>query len=83
MKNIVDVKMRSVLGWQYTEKVDSGGLCLWVSESKMFGWKEPSGHFLTSVPITVAVDMCEFPSLVKIDSDRNFICGQCHMSEVA
>lgn len=57
MENTIDVKMRSALGWQDTERENSGGLCLWLSESEKFGRKEPSGHFLTSVSITIAVDM--------------------------
>lgn len=40
-------------------KVDNGGLYLWLSDSEKFGQKEPSGHFLTSVSITMAVDMWE------------------------
>lgn len=40
-------------------KVESGGLCLQLSDSEKFGWREPSGHFLTSVCITVAVDKWE------------------------
>lgn len=39
--------------------MDGGGLSLWLSDSEKFGRKEPSGHFLTSVSITIAVDMWE------------------------
>lgn len=48
-------------------KVDNGGLCLWLSDSEKFERKEPSGHFLTSVSITMAVDMWEsFLLLLKL-----------------
>lgn len=48
-------------------KGESGGLCLWLSDSEKCGWKEPSGHFLTSVSISTAVDMWEsFLLLLKL-----------------
>lgn len=40
-------------------KEDSGDPCLWLSDSEKLGWKEPSGHFLASVSITIAVDRWE------------------------
>lgn len=47
------------------------GLCLWPSDSETCGWKEPSGHFLTSVSITTVVDTWEnFLLLSKLTMRR-------------